>query len=274
MSRLNCSLLVCLLSLAAAQPLLAQPGGRDRDFGPNPRDNGPASPRLVQNRPNWKLGVEGEDLDVGVRLTHVYFPTPASRAGLEVNDIIVSVNGFQVGVVNGRVFDIAEEFQRRADARGYVTFLVWNHRDRTLVNRTVRLERNLEVGRPTRSARIAGTISSRERFVIPQGAVLDIHLLEVNRDGRYSSPVADQVVSAPNGLPANFDLEFDRDDIDPNRDYVLEAHVYIRGRLQYTTTRPVLAVQRGNVVARNLDVPVERARSIGVFDAPLPGQPR
>ena len=79
--------------------------------------------------PRWRLGVYSQDTDTGVKINRVVPDTPADRAGLEANDVIVAVNGYQVGIVNGEHYDCGYEFETRADADGNVMLLVQDHRN-------------------------------------------------------------------------------------------------------------------------------------------------
>ena len=56
-------------------------------------------------------------------------------------DVIVTVSGYQVGYVGGRVYPLGEELQRRAGPRGEVRLLVHDVRSRDLLNLDVTLER-------------------------------------------------------------------------------------------------------------------------------------
>jgi hypothetical protein len=63
------------------------------------------------------------------------------EAGLEHQDVIITVNGFQVGEIDGRLYALGDELQHRAGIRGDVRLLVQNWRNRELVNLDVRLRR-------------------------------------------------------------------------------------------------------------------------------------
>lgn len=128
------------------QPRVRQ-GERRRGQGEEATEDGlPArlAPRLVPPRDRigrWRLGVFALNTDTGVRITRVVHNSPAWRAGLEANDSIVTVDGYQIGYVDGRLYDLASELQHRADAAGRVLLLVHNHRNGELVPMEVPLER-------------------------------------------------------------------------------------------------------------------------------------
>lgn len=90
----------------------------------------------------WILGVHAYNTDTGVVITRVQPGSPAWREGLERGDVIVTVDGYQVGYVDGYVYYLGDELQKRADREGRVLLLVQNVRDRRLLNLEVRLQRN------------------------------------------------------------------------------------------------------------------------------------
>jgi membrane-associated protease RseP (regulator of RpoE activity) len=104
-----------------------------------PRDDPwrPGPPR----ESSWWLGVYAYNTSTGVRVTRVVPDSPAWDAGLESGDRIVTVDGYQVGYVNGRLYSLGEELDRSAGPRGGVTLLVQNRRNGRLVNVEADLER-------------------------------------------------------------------------------------------------------------------------------------
>jgi uncharacterized lipoprotein YbaY len=267
--------LLALACLLPTGPVFGQLGTFQPDD--RSRDNLGVDPRLVQprllpptpqfpqpNQPRWKLGIEGEDFDVGVRVTEVYRPTPASRAGIEVDDIILTINGFQVGIVNGQLFDVGDELQKRADSRGYVNLLIWNHRDRTLANRNVRLERSLAPNPPSRLSTLVGTVTYRERIALPPNSVVEVRLVDITDNPRFPRVLVDEVIENPGNVPVNFRLNFDGDEIDQRRIYAVDAQIWTQGRLQWSTPTPIPVITRGNP-NRSIDVVLTRAVAAPVF---------
>jgi C-terminal processing protease CtpA/Prc len=106
------------------------------------------------------LGVRVAYLDTGARVTHAFPNTPAWRVGLEPRDVIVSIDGYQIGYVNRRFYEMSTELNYRAGRTGWVRLLVQNCRNDQLVNIDVQLAR-IGAGFP------------RERFELPPGARLD-----------------------------------------------------------------------------------------------------
>ncbi len=137
----------------------APSGVRDRDRPSDGQPEGgvlegvPPAPEVVPGRPPWRvrppqrpwqLGVYAVNTSTGVRVTRVIPGTPAAREGLEPGDVILTVDGYQIGFVNGRLYPLGEELARRAGPRGHVTLLVQNVRNRTLLNMEVSFLRDRE----------------------------------------------------------------------------------------------------------------------------------
>src|SRR5687768_1415372 len=101
----------------------AQATIRSRDLTSDWASVAPLSPGTAyvpswNSQPNsWRLGVAIENVDTGVVLTDIERGMPAERAGLEKGDVIVNVEGFQVGYVNGALYDLGEEKIGRASCR-------------------------------------------------------------------------------------------------------------------------------------------------------------
>jgi len=100
-------------------------------------------PRPGELRPphvgGWYLGVYGSYTSTGMVLTEVYRGTAADRAGLEVGDRIVAINGQQIGVVGNSRRTLDTTLQREASGTGWVRLLVQDKRTLRLINVDVRL---------------------------------------------------------------------------------------------------------------------------------------
>lgn len=118
-----------------------QQRGTDRDT-PRPLEQLEDQLELVVPSPParpQRLGVQVDNLDVGVRVTRVVPDSPAARAGLEVEDIIVTYEGRQVGYVNGQLVDLGRLLSGHRGRRP-VTLLVRDRRTGNLRNVSVRPE--------------------------------------------------------------------------------------------------------------------------------------
>lgn len=213
--------------------------GHDRGVhrGPNRATHGlrPAT------RPEgeWLLGLRGDDTDTGVRVTGVVQGSAAERAGFEHGDLIVNVSGYQVGVVDGRRYDLGEELQRQADPVGRVTLLVQNRRTRELQNVTVQMQWVATQGR------IFGRISYRQRTALPSNAVCFVELVELDRASRPIRVMQKQLVNIGSGPSARFQLNYDPRTIDPNRRYAVQARVEANGRVLMDTPGTHYVITQG-----------------------------
>jgi PDZ domain len=85
------------------------------------------------------LGVQVRYLDTGARIVRVLPNTPAWRYGLEPGDVVVAIDGYQIGYVNHRLYDLQSELNARVRHTGWVRLLVQNVRNSQLLNVDVHL---------------------------------------------------------------------------------------------------------------------------------------
>ena len=116
----------------------------------------------------WKIGMYSTNTGTGVQIVKVGDNSPAQAAGLEEDDTIVNVSGYQVGYVHNHLHDIGQAFNEYADPDGYVVLLVHNKRDGSLVNLPVQLQSRFE--------RIQGTIGFQATNRLPANAQARIAL--------------------------------------------------------------------------------------------------
>jgi putative lipoprotein len=205
------------------------PGSPDRE-----EDQWSAQPRIVPPRPGrpdygarWQLGVEVDYRDHGAQVTQVVRRSAASRAGLEPRDVIVTVNGYQVGYVNGRLYSLERELDLRADRSGRVRLLVQDRRNGSLANLDVRLDPADRPRDPTRVRPLTGTVTSQRLTRVPQPAVLSVRLVDLTPDRASQTVVAERSYRNLGPFPLVFDLEYDPDRIVSGREYGLEAVITV-----------------------------------------------
>ncbi len=191
-----------------------------------PQPGTPVVSQPLRNR--WRLGVYSTDTDAGVKIVEVVPNSPAFRVGLEPNDTIVTVNGFQVGFVGSEHFDTGSEFDRLADDNGNVVLLVRNQRNGTLVNVPIQLE--------SRFSSLSGSIGYRERAQLPQDAVCTVELREVSRPNAPPIALTTKTI-AIRQIPIPFRIDYDPADIVPRRNYFVHATITSGNRQLYTTTQ-------------------------------------
>ena len=209
-------------------------------------------------QPRWRLGVYSKDSDTGVRIVQVVPGSPAAKAGIEVDDQIIAINGFQVGYVGGELYDTTTEFERSANKEGWVNILVLDHRSARLSNIPVQLD--------SRLARVSGNVTYRDRNgALPQGSYAVVELKEIIRPGAPQVPLTKQVVQSIRQFPVNFDLEYDPSLIDRQRSYIVTAAVYApdrRGDRVVFNTRQPLQVLADNRPQPQVLVAVEQVADL------------
>ncbi len=224
-----------------------------------------ASPRHFPDddfRPNrWQLGVQVRNLDTGVQLTNVVRGGVAERNGLSQGDIIVTVSGFQVGYVDGLLYDLGDELARNVDRRGRVTLLVMRNRDGRLLNNFIDFGLSGGGGGGGGSndqISVRGVIENRTNVRLSSNAIQVARILDVaDGQGRFFV-VARQVERRPGQFPLNFGLDFTSR---PGRKYAAQAMIYDGPRVYTTDLEPFPA--RPNNVNR---VTLRANREQPVFD--------
>jgi uncharacterized lipoprotein YbaY len=239
----------------AAETGYGQASIRSRDLA----SDWTAAPSLVPNpqsaqvpswnsQPNaWRLGVAIENVETGVMLTDVERGMPAERAGLERGDIIVNVAGFQVGYVDGALYDLGDEIRRRVDQQGSVDFLIYDQRQRRLQNLPVTLVQQSAAG-------VRGEVVCRERITLTQQAVLTVRLRDVTYPSWQNVEVGKHVIPNPKHPPIPFSIEFDKTQIYPDHKYEVDAWLVDRGQivLQSTSAVPVMPLSNTSPLQVNL----------------------
>ena len=173
----------------------------------------------------WRLGIYPENTDTGVRVSEVVRGSAAERAGLEVNDRLVSIGGYQVGYVMGNLYDIGAEFERNADQQGWVRVLVQNNRNGKLMSMPLQLD--------PRHESVTGTITYRECSAMPTDAVATVELREVLRPDLRPVTIARQTISPATRVPIPFSIEYDPTEIASRRTYVIDANITASGQQIY-----------------------------------------
>jgi len=226
----------------------ANDADRNRFTTPQPSYVAPGGSTGNTQLKKWRLGVYSKDLDTGVKIHDVVNGAAAYRAGLEINDTIISVNGYQVGYVNGQLFDCGTEFDRSADKNGWVTLLVQNNRDGKLINVPVQLDSRLST--------LNGSIALQNRQNLPANAIVNVELKEIIGNNANPITFASTQVDKITQYPIPFSLDYDPAHVTQNGRYVVYASVLVNGREVYRTSQmqPIQAQQGGiRTVSLQLD---------------------
>lgn len=204
-------------------------------------------PNQTSGQRKWRLGVYSKDTDTGVLIMDVVRGSAAERAGLETNDRIIAVNGYQVGYVNGQLYDCTSEFERNADTDGWVTVLVQNSRDRQLLNVPVQLE--------SRFSKISGSVALQNRQNLPADAVVNVELQEIIGQNYQPVTIASTQIRNVKSYPIPFSIDYDPAQVSPNGRYAVSANIVSAGREVYRTPQPQLIPSQGfqRPIALNLE---------------------
>ncbi len=143
----------------------------------------------LRQTPDWRLGVTVTNQENGVVVRNVTPNSAGARARLEPNDLIITVGGYQVGMIDGRLFDLGDELKRRADASGVVSMLVQDHNNGVISNVRVQLDAS--------TSTLTGELIYRERLPIPSDAVITVLVEDVTRP--FAAIRGGQVSYRPNG---------------------------------------------------------------------------
>lgn len=223
-----------LIDLAPRPAAYAQSITRDRGTtGENPNQR-IVPPGERPGRGRWFLGIGAETLDIGVRVRDVAPRSPAERAGLERGDIIVTVEGYQVGRVGGREYPLDHELDERADNGGRVRLLVQNRRNNQLTNMDVRLDQDRPGPGPgPREGMVTGEVTYRDRSALPRDSELRLKI--IRRKFLGSDTIAERTIPLRGQQPPlRFELRYDIDRADLDKTYEVSAEIYAAGRRLYT----------------------------------------
>ncbi|MGE0376193.1 MAG: YbaY family lipoprotein [Planctomycetaceae bacterium] len=202
----------------------------------DPLLNPQLNPSPTPQTPRWRLGVYSVDTGTGVQVVRVTSGSPAHAAGIEPDDMIVAVAGYQVGLIENTRREMGQAFNDYAGQDGHVNLLVHDRRTRNLTNVHVHLESRLQ--------RLEGTVTFREEFQLPRGAQVRIDLYETVRQG-VSYPIVSKTITDWRNQPIPFVLDFDPSLIDPRREYAVHATVVADNRTYYQTRNPYRVITAG-----------------------------
>ncbi|MEW4488790.1 YbaY family lipoprotein [Thalassoglobus sp. JC818] len=221
--------------------------GPTQQYVPPGGSTDPASSR-------WRLGILSRDTEHGVKIYEVVEGSAAKRAGLEVEDLIVAVQGYQVGIVNGVVYELSKEFERHADQNGMVSMLVQDHRTRSLMNLSVKLD--------SRFSTIRGslTLNGTNAGELDRNAIVTVELQEIVRQGAAPLTIARKEISNPRQYPINFELQYDPAQVSTLGEYVLVANLIRNGRASHKTIQSYTVNSQGTGSGRPLAMRLDPVR--------------
>lgn len=249
-------------SLRPAAPVRTQLVPSNPQGQPQPQ---PQPQPTQASQPRWKLGVYSTDTSTGIQIVQVVQNGAAQRAGLEKGDVVLTVNGYQVGYVNGTLYDCGNEFERNADKNGWVNILVFDNRTKSLTNLPVQLD--------SRLMHLGGTLTWREAISIPARSTAIVELRERARVGAPTTVVAKTTVDQLRSGTIPFEIEYDPALIDQSRTYFISAIVVSPTNQVLYQSSVASNYQLTNLTSgqnRPITVALERA---GGYDQPVAQNP-
>ncbi len=95
------------------------------------------------------------------------------------------------------------------------------------------------------TAALTGTVTYRERIMLPAAAVLTVRLSDVSRADAAAMVLTEQQIS-PVRVPAAFSLAYDPAALDERHTYVVQARIEEGGKLLFVNTSQFQVITRGN----------------------------
>jgi putative lipoprotein len=114
-------------------------------------------------------------------------------------------------------------------------------------------------------ATIQGTATYRERMALPDGAVLEVELLDISRADASAARLASIRIKPQGQVPIAFTLHYDPALIEERLTYAVTAKILHQDRLLFRsdTIHPVLTRGAGNTVeVRMVRIPAERSEAV------------
>ena len=97
------------------------------------------------------------------------------------------------------------------------------------------------------NASVTGSVSYRERLALTPGAALVVELRDVSYADAPAPLIARQTISGPGQVPIKFELQYNRQDINPRNTYGLRARIVESDdRLAFTNDTAYDVITRGN----------------------------
>jgi uncharacterized lipoprotein YbaY len=194
------------------------------------------------NRQDWRIGVGIDNRDTGAFVTQVQPGSAAQQAGIIPGDIIVGAGPNRIGLVDGRIIELAEVARNFADNFGRISLLVLDSRSRQL--------RNVPINMTSTAAALSGSLVLSDNGFLPTDSIAIVELRNVSRPffqvqgGRSTFNVSRQ---GPFAFSLNIDPRF----LDPVDQYELQAMISSRNQVMYTSQRMPM---RSTDIARRWDL--------------------
>jgi len=179
--------------------------------------------------PARPLGVMARNTTAGVEIVSVSPGSVAQSSGLDVGDTIVTVGGYQVGLVGDRLYDLGDEVSRRISPAGQVPMLVHVKRTSELALKPVQFDV------ATRS--VSGVLTAEGNATVPRTSLITVRLLDVTEPQWRDVALTQGQLPVTGGFPVSYRL--DPPPLTPQHRYAIDARVEDGGRLLLQTPAPI-----------------------------------
>lgn len=121
----------------------------------------------------------------------------------------------------------------------------------------------------SRSYAVNGTVSYRERLILPADALIVVRLDDITRGQAYPAVVSEQRIIPNSAGPTTFSLPYEYGSINPNATYVVNAWIEQGGRILFRNNK-VYQVLTKTAPSSGIHVELEQVTAMFV---PSPAQP-
>jgi len=214
-------------------------------------------------RQDWRIGVGIENRDIGAVVTQVQPGSAAQQAGIVAGDVIVGAGPSRIGLVDGRIIELAEVARNFADNFGRISLLVLDSRSRLL--------RNVPVNMMSTATSLTGSLVLSDNGFLQSDAIAVVELRNVSRPF-FQVQGGRTMINVSRQGPFAFSLNIDPRFLDPSDQYELQALISSRNQIMYSS-QPMLL--RSTDVSRRWDLVLQPANfsaasSGGVINAGYP----
>lgn len=214
-------------------------------------------------RQDWRIGVGIDNRDIGAIVTQVQPGSAAQQAGIVPGDVIVGAGPNRIGLVDGRIIELAEVARNFADNFGRISLLVLDSRSRQL--------RNVPINMMSTATSLSGSLTLVDNGFLPTDATAVVELRNVSRPF-FQVQGGRSTVNVSRQGPYAFSLNVDPRFLDPADQYELQAMIVSRNQVMYSS-QPMLL--RSTDITRRWDLVLQPANlsaasSGGIVNAGYP----
>lgn len=115
----------------------------------------------------------------------------------------------------------------------------------------------------SRSYAINGTVSYRERLILPADSVIVVRLEDISKGQNYPVVISEQRIVPNSAAPTTFSLPYDYNGINPNATYLVNAWIEQGGRIMFRNTK-IYQVLTKTAPANNIHIELEQVAAVFV----------